>query len=76
MVKPIRPVCFLLNFFLHIKLSGEDSNLRSPKAPDLQSGPFDHSGTAQKMKSELYYFSGISTDFYKQIKNMNYVARH
>jgi len=28
------------------------------------------------MKSELYYFSGISTDFYKQIKNMNYVARH
>lgn len=28
-------------------LSGQDSNLRSRKAADLQSAPFDHFGTAQ-----------------------------
>lgn len=35
--------------------AGKDSNLRSPKTADLQSAPFDRSGT-YPLKNILYYY--------------------
>ena len=40
--------CLYFLFISHISnnlWAGQDSNLRRRKPPDLQSGPFDHSGT-------------------------------